>query len=350
MLSALALWQLVVLRILQYNVVHKILMKKAADAPGSQTERLIVFFLICALIAFMLWLFYGTPLGLFAGSIIFAFGILNAAACFAEWKAFSISLTLASVFTILDDVVAISGGFFIFHEEHILDSVQDAVLLGGGSLAIFAAIGALIYAASQVRESSGEGYELSWREKVWVVPWLFGAEPRTVVPKEGAARITIHALSAASLKVLLLAVLIKSLIRGNIPLLLKHFSLSEGMNEFNFLLAWYFGSALGAMGIWYWCRGEKVVLPDKFKWKSIGLLILLSLSAWFGLAFTYHIYHLGTIIAVQPILAAAEAVLPVFVGLFFFSEAEQLWRLERAGRWAFWFCALGTGMVILTFY
>ncbi|MEK7642651.1 MAG: hypothetical protein AAB392_02535 [Patescibacteria group bacterium] len=93
--------------------------KKYIVGLHSRTQRFFLQYLFCAVMAII----FAIALGQFSLSpYIVGIGLLNGLACYCMWKATDISLAKTSLFTFIDDILAMSLSYMILAEGEILNS------------------------------------------------------------------------------------------------------------------------------------------------------------------------------------------------------------------------------------
>lgn len=208
-------------------------------------------------------------------------GVLNSYGAYCQWKAGKIAIGKMYLMTQLDDVIALTLGYTLLHENAYL---TDARVIG-----MALCIGAGI-SFSIVRGK------------------FLGA----VAP------------SLAILK----WIAIYSVIWGVAAFLRGYYARIEVLPWWHFLVGWYGGTYLGSLGIRFILRrteaGPPLRLPDLKIALTAGVLVNMSL------VMNFISMGLQPITVVQPIYLIAEMAFPTIMAIQFFKEEPNLRWIDRA--------------------
>lgn len=110
----------VILRILLINTIYPVLLKGKIITKDI-IPRFFIQYMFCCLISlvcamYLGQLFFSTTLLLLIG-----IGILNGFSAYADWQATKMNLSAMSLFSFLDDIIAISLGYLVLKEVEFLN-------------------------------------------------------------------------------------------------------------------------------------------------------------------------------------------------------------------------------------
>ncbi len=264
----------------------------------KRTRRLLIQFLTCFTGAMVLLAITGQWSLVFTSTVIVWFiGLANGIACFYNWKAQDLSMGKTSVFTIWDDVIAMSLSYFVLSEGRFIN--------GWTGCGIAVSLLALILFAQH-----------AYRHR----------KKDSALPMECFVYIAIY-----------------SVIWGVAMFSERYFS-AEYIPVAPFLVAWYGGSVISALGLRLFMHEQDPKQHGDLSLRDIGFTIVYSLLtiSCFGVA--YWSYRAPQVI-VQPIYLVAEAIVPVLVASWFFSDhkGEKFDTAEKA------FLGLAAVAVVLIF-
>lgn len=273
-------------------------MGKKYIVGDKRTRRLFVQYLTC-LAGVVVWaLVEGHAATAFSATLIIMWfvGAANGIACFYNWKAQDLSMGKTSVFTIWDDVIAMTLSYVVLSEGRYLNSWSGSgILLSIVALLLF---GQHAYRA-KLRGEEKVPVECFYYVGVYSVLW-------------GVALFTSRYYSDA------------------------HIPFSA------FGLAWYGGSVIAAAGLLVWMHEEDPKQRGALSLHDIGVTIFYSLLILLCLVVGYWSYrHPQTV--VQPIYFVAEALVPTAIGFWFFGEKKQFDPAE------YFYLALAIVAVLLIF-
>lgn len=268
-------WIPLVLRIFLANGVSSILIKKNSGQL-DRTKRFFFQFLFCSLIMLGVALLTGKLVfGGFA-VMIFLMGMFNGIAGYCQWRAIDISLSKNSIFTFWDDVTAMTLAYFFLHESKLF----NGWLISGTVLSLLSVILFSIYNYKKSRKNDKNSDN------------LFG---------------------------LLGFVAVYSLIWGVLVFLMRYLAVNE-VPMITFLVFWYSGACLTALGIFLGFSDRNIYLPKK----DIFSLLILSSSIITALASTYWAYQAAPLNISQPVFLVGEMIVPSLIGLYYFKEIKEL--------------------------
>ncbi len=210
--------------------------------------------------------------------IISAIGVINSFGAYCQWRAFDISLSKTGIFTQGDDVIAITLGYLFLNETKYLNEK-----LAVGIIICLLAATALL---SQRQKAN---------KNVALLGWVAGY----------------------------------SLIWGMAIFFMRYFALQQ-VDLANFMTAWYCGSFIGSLIIFCFTRlAAKNEAGEKLSGKSIGGVFLLALAIWASQLLAYMSYRLAPLTVAQPVYLVSEAILYIFLGLYYFKEIRQLTKIDK---------------------
>lgn len=285
------------LSILIGYVLQAILLKRLADRDARSTAQLIGF---CgaATLALVFGLLQKGVVFDSASLIVIAIGFVNALAARAHVEATRINMSLASVFLVLDDVLAMALSWFILNEGKF---ITPAIAVGG-TLAITTALFFKIYGSQKTEIET----------------------LKNPIKKDG---VRIKQGLNDEWK-LMLYVLAFSLTWGVAIFSMRYFNVGPvQLPASRFLWCWYSGAALGAGSIYLLDKNSQSKISAGQIIEAFGLSVTMITS----LGFTYWSlsYSDKPQIALQPIYLIAGMALPTLLGLYYFKEIEKLDWNER---------------------
>src|SRR3989338_1063569 len=116
-----AIWLIpIVLRILLINAIYPVLLKGKIITKDI-IQRFFLQYLFCSLISLACAVYLGQFVLGTTMFLLIGIGILNGVSAYADWRATEINLSSMSLFSFLDDVIAISLGFLILKETEFLN-------------------------------------------------------------------------------------------------------------------------------------------------------------------------------------------------------------------------------------
>jgi hypothetical protein len=272
----LAPWFLLFVYVVTGFGLVRYLEKKIVNLP-SRTQRLLLQYIFCFSLAVIFWLIKDRSFNeqMIA---IFIIGIGNGIAVFNRWKATEISLSGTSVWSFMDDLVAMALAFFILNEVKILN--------------IFLTIGISIAILSIVL--------LGFQKKHHGWPIKF-----------------------------FLYVGVSSILWG-IAYFSQRFFASGGVSSSEYILAWYGGSLLTASLIrLFWKETGQAKLGTPLSKKDVLVLFTISISIFTTVLIATTILKNMPQIIFQPILLVSEAVIPTLMGLIIFREKQNYSSIEK---------------------
>lgn len=248
-------------------------MGKKYIVGDKRTRRLLVQYLTCLAGATLLAVLTGSVGIAFTSVIvIWPIGFINGIACFYHWKAQDLSLGKTSVFTIWDDVIAMSLSFAFLDEGRFLN-----IWSSSGIVLSVVALGLFAYHAYR-HDNKG----LSWRCLYYIG--------------------------------------IYSLMWGVAMFYERKFS-ADHMPVSAFLLAWYGGSTLSALALRIFMHEDDPKQRESLTGWDVRITILYALSVLACLAVAYWAYRSPQTV-VQPIFFVSEAIVPVVVARIFFNTQK----------------------------
>jgi hypothetical protein len=285
-------WEILFLLQIPISVVCTILIKiiasKSSRARSLALQYFFLFLFSVCYVAYTGGLAFDRAFWILA-----SLGFLNACACYAQWRAFDINLSKASLFNIADDLIAIALSMVLLQEYHYITSP----IALGITLSFISIIG-LLYKRSDSATSHNSAKTLFWWITIYSVTW------------------------------------------GGIDFAIRFFSGLEGLPTSEFLAAFYGGSFVGALVLRYTI--DKAEVGAVMSWSDRGGVLILAAGIWTSLFVTYLLYGMVPIPILQPILQSSQLIIPLLIGLIIFRERHDLKRGE-------WFAiALGVigGLVI----
>ncbi len=290
-------WQLAVVGKLFFSfLVSPVLMKMLSSSP-SRIRLILLQYTFATLLATTFALVVGGWEGADSRNLLVAgVGVLNAFACYAQWRAVNISLSKNSLFTQADDLIALALGYIILGEGQFLNTG----LICGIGISLLA-VTLFIVMRSESQES------VSW--KIWETLGIWVA--------------------------------IYSVLWGVMNFAIRSFAL-KGISLPHFVMFFYGGSFVGAslLSLLTYRYQVNVVIPAR----DMSLVMASAAVIALAQAFVYLSLKQAPLTVVQPIYLVGEMVLPTLIGLWVFKEHKDL---NRWGRTAI---ALGlTGSLLIGF-
>ena len=257
------------------------LIKKMTDEP-ARTRKLVWQFGLAAIFAVGLAVLAGANLADPRIAIVLLIGAVNAFACYCQWRAMAISLSKTSIFTQADDLIAIGLGYIFLNEASFVG-------LGLG-IGIALAIGSALLLS--VVKSRGSKNSVQGKNERSLLMWV------------GAY----------------------SLIWGGAMFSYRWFAV-QNVSPFAFMAAWYAGSFVGAVGVYFAMGKEEAGRPLTRRQTSIVaclavVIVASNLAAYWTTVF-------APITVAQPIFQIAEMVFPTLIGLYVFKEKKDLGRIDK---------------------
>jgi hypothetical protein len=272
-------WYLpVALRVLVANGAFPFVLKGTVGFRGRPL-RFFLQFLFCFLIAGGIAAALGQLELTRTTAAIFAIGVASGVGAFAQWRAVSISLSRTSLFTFLDDLIAMGLSLVVLREaRHLTPLLGLGITLALGSVMLFA---------------------------------VHSYGPRA------CSEATEHR------RALFLNILTYSVIWGFAMFSLRYFGV-RNIPTATFLTAWYAGTsvtALAALLLRLPKEAGNLAQP-----KHGNAVIAFTLAVFIGasLALQYWSYRLAPQTVVQPLYLIGEMALPTAIGLFAFGERKHL--------------------------
>jgi len=286
-------------------IVHPYINKKIANDEKFRVAKLALyaaFAFVMSLILFGLGKLFGLVEGVIVlrGDLLIflVISLFNPVANYFHWSALKTHQSLTSVFTWMDDLIAITLGYFVLSEGRFLN---PQIILGIAMVFL-----------SVVIFSSFKG--------------------------------SLRGISKRELTSLIVSVAKYSVIWGMVFFFMRFFAL-RGMRWFEWVPIWYFGSFLGAVTLFLFSDKETRGSAADLK-PYLPVCFCFGLSALVCMLFTFWMRSLpdSPIMITQPILQVSEMILPTMVGLYIFHEKETF-------SWLGWLAmAIGlAGGLIITF-
>lgn len=269
--------------------------KHLAD-QGARRRALILQYFACFCLAVVGVTFFGGVKFDASFAVILVIGFANGFACYCQWQANAVSMSKNSLFTFLDDCIALLLAYIILHETKFL----NPMLIAGTLLSVGVAVcyGFHDY-PKRVKEernalgksqSAGVPSKLPPHSLIYYVAWY-------------------------------------SVIWGVANFSCRYFAVQE-IGAFQFLVPWYTGALIAAAYV-YCTRDRSETMPDG---SPIVPLDLKGLAMRFGfgvlialcLAVEYKALERTPQAVVQPILLVAELLVATAIGLYWFHEREKL--------------------------
>ncbi|MDD5431146.1 MAG: hypothetical protein PHP03_02905 [Candidatus Pacebacteria bacterium] len=205
-----------------------------------------------------------------------AIGVANAFGCYCQWRAIAINLSVTSVMTWADDVIALGLGFVLLNETKYLNPAISIGLVGVGLAILLFSL-----ANKQTRNDAANSDHM-----IDILTW----------------------------------VALYSVIWGVAMFSLRYFSLG-GMKLLGFVSSWYAGSFFGSLIVLALAGKEEKGISLNAS-QVLGILIL-ALAILFSLSFQYWAKSVAPLTIVQPIFQVSEMIFPTLIGLFVYKEYKQ---------------------------
>lgn len=289
--------------------------KDLAD-KGARKRALILQYLACFVSAVAVAPFFGWVRLDASFAIILVIGFANGFACYCQWQAMAVSMSKNSLFTFLDDCIALMLAYTILGETRFL----NPMLIAGTVMSIGVAICYAIHDYPKQVEQEKAG-------KLKSAGIMRGLPPHT----------------------LLYYVAVYSVIWGVANFSMRYFAV-EKIGAFRFLVPWYAGALIAALVV-YLRRDRKETMPDgnpilPLEWKGLASRLGFGVIIAACLAVEYKALEHAPQAVVQPILLVAELLVPTAIGLYWFHEREKL----DAGEWKYFAFGILGGLLAAAGY
>ena len=219
--------------------------------------------------------------------LIAGLGVANSFACYAQWRAYDISLSRASTFASGHDLISLILGVLILGDKFPL----TPSFLIGVSL-IMLAMGIMTYQRrTRARLITGSGETSSTPIGIWIAIYV--------------------------------------VIWGVVGFLMRYFA-TNGLPPFSFGIAFYFGSFVGAVLLASFSvyRGYRFVFPARQDALIVGALSILVMISTLASFWTLAVAPLTI---VKPLEQITGQIFPLLAGLILFGEHKQLNKATRCG-------------------
>jgi hypothetical protein len=241
--------------------------------------------------------------------LLFGLGMINALAVYASWRAVDMSLSRTSLFTMMDDVVAMVLGTVVLGESKLITwALGIGIFLCFGSAVACTVLDIPKQVAKEraVKEKNPSAPSTSpWRLFIWIG--------------------------------------IYSVIWGIAAFAVRYYAL-QGFSGSMFALPWYVGSFIGTLFLFVLLgskeAGEPLTRQQMTKPTILGVMIIGSMML------LYWANHSAPIAVTQPIFQVAEMVIPTLMGLYYFKEIEKLTRAQKG---TFVLALMGSVIVALSY-
>lgn len=263
-------------------VVHPFLLKKVGSAPG-RSRNLVLQYFFASLLALTTTVvlnklgFIDTTILAFKRQYLIVIGLclINALACYSQWRAVAVNLSITAVSTWADDLIAMLLSCLVLGEwKQIYPISFVGILLSFGSVIIFS-----------------------------------------------FCKTSINNISSLELRKIYFWVAGYSFIWGGLTFAMRFFAL-QGMRWNEFIPCWYLGSFLGSLVVYLFSSKEERGNISTLR-PAVILTSVMALNIVASLTMTYWSKALAPVLITQPIYQIAEMVLPVLVGLLIFKEKQN---------------------------
>lgn len=293
-----AIWFVpIALRILLINTIYPVLLKGKIITKDI-TTRFFLQYLFASLISLTCALYLGQLVFSTMLLLLLGIGLLNGCSAYADWKATEINLSAMSLFSFLDDVIAISLGYLVLKETEFFNWQ-----IGLG----------LVLCVLAVMLLSVGNYK-NRRYKMNALPFKF-----------------------------FVYVFVFTSIWGLNAFFTKWFAIqSVGVGIFMF--GWYSGSFIVATLLMLTKKEGTVVQEIMIIKRPDNLLIgfISSLFITVNIGLTYWAFTLAPLTVVKPIFFVSAMIIPALFGLCYFNEKEGL---TKSGKISFLVALVG-GIII----
>lgn len=277
----------VLLRIVLINTIYPVFLKGKVITKDI-IQRFFLQYLFCGLISFICAIYLGQFVLSTTLLLLMGVGVLNGFSAYADWQATKINLSAMSLFSFLDDVIAINLGYLILKETQFLNYQIGLGLLLCVAAILFLSIGNY----AKRRNENGKNPALPLKFFVYV--------------------------------------LIFTSIWGLNAFFTRWFALRDvGIGTFMF--GWYFGSFIVAT-ILMLSKKEGTIVQEIIRMKrssNISVGLISSLFVTVNIGFSYWALALAPLTIVKPIFFVSAMIIPALVGLYYFNEREGLTRTEK---------------------
>jgi hypothetical protein len=285
-------------------VLQAILLKRLADRDSRSTAQF-VGFCGAAGLALIFGLLRKAIILDSASLTIIAIGFVNALAARAHVEATRINMTFASVFLVLDDVLAMTLAWFILNEGKFF----TPIIATGVTLAIETAMFFAIYKGKKVEIKKLKD-EIKTLKNLTKKP-----ESETIQRLGDEWKLVLYVLAF-------------SLTWGVAIFSMRYFNVGPvQLPASRFLWCWYSGAVLGAGLIYFFDKKNQSKMSTLQTIEAFGLSLTMITSL--GCTYWSLSYANKPQIGLQPLYLIAGMILPTLLGLFYFKEIESFDWNER---------------------
>lgn len=280
--------QTVFLRVAIANGISSILIKIVASSL-SRTKMLVLQFFTCFLLS-VIFVFLPINQGPTQFNrffvLVIGLGLINSLACYCQWRATDLNVTKTALLTQGDDILSMTLAYFILHESRI-------ITLSWGFGIVMVLVAAVLFVTAPI-----------------VIPKETDEKDKAILEEKGRKN------NRAIYK----WVMGYNLGWGLTSFIFRWLGL-KGLSIFYFLPAWYGGSFIGSLFIFF--LGSRQEASGKLALKDINTVLLLSLVVWISLGLSYQAFTLAEVLKVRPIFQMGQVMIPLLIGLYVFNELKS---------------------------
>lgn len=267
----------VIIRLVTAYVLAPFMQKRIAGLK-SRPKRLSLMFFFCAVMSILISSIWEAQINITVGLIMIV-GAVNAFGTYCQWSAMNISLSRNSLFTVWDDIIAMTLSYFILRESQFM-SLRLGLGIFLSLLAVF------LFVLNDFKFKNSE-------KQTRIDPSFY------------------------------VFVFCYSIIWGLALFLMKYWAVKT-VPISNFTLGWYLGAFIGSLAV---LKISKKIDTENSKTKltkkDVFALLVLGFLTFISLVLGYLSFKLAPQIVVQPIFLVGELALPAIIGLFAFKERKN---------------------------
>ncbi len=300
----------VIIRLITAYVIAQAIIKKLTG-KHSRAKRIALQFFICTLFALVYARGQSQPILTPATPFILIVGFANGIAAYCQWTAMHYSMSKNAVFTVWDDVIALSLGFIVLGERTFLNpSIIIGIILSLSAAALF-----------------GKSEYARWK----------------TAHKEEQAKDDVQRVANAKSAIVFFSCLITySVIWGGAAFSMRYYALRE-IGAGTFMASWYIGALMSMLLIQSLerLRRDAHATPPLTSGDILGVGVL-SVFIVASLGLEYWALQLAPLVVIQPIFLVAELIIPALLGLYLFKERRYITGTE----WFYFALAMYGGLQV----
>lgn len=293
-------WQVpvVLFLIIGYGIAQP-MMKVLNASPGSGMRKLLLRTFSCFVLVACLALAKGKLVLEWRSEVVFVIGLFNALACLFQFKCIGVALSKNALFTVFDDVIAMTLCFAFLGEAKL---VNEWVYIGS----LLSLLAFVVLGISELRKSPSDETR---------APMSF-----------------------------FLCIACTSVIWGGAMFAERYFAGIQQFHVLSFLSSWYAGTLVGTFGLFCFGVEPNPKARETLSQRDVFFVTIAAIATVGSLACAYWASSLAPQNVIQPIYLFGEMTIPTLIGLFVFKETKGL---RGAGWVAFAMGFIGGTLVFL---